>query len=212
MIGQLVADTLRFYGNRFWGSLALGVGPAVLLAVAAQLDTVAAVAVYAAGATLLYTGGYVAASAMVAGVRPSARTVLAAMTAGVLVFLPTPALSLGFILPGIAWLALFGLAVPAAVVERLGVTDALRRGLALGRADFVHAFATIGTFGLLVTLTGQVMAFVIAGASGQALQIAAYLATLVLTPILFLGAAHLYWDQVARAEVQSHRKQPPKEA
>jgi len=205
MIGQLVADTLRFYGKHFWRSLALGVGPAVLLAVAAQLDTAAAVAVYAAGATLLYTGGYVAASAMVAGVRPPVRTLLSAMIAGILVFLPAPVLSLGFVLPGVAWLALFGLAVPAAVAEGLGVTDALRRGLALGRADFVHAMASVGTFGLLVFLTGQVMAFVIHGASGQALQIAAFLATLVLTPILFLGAAHLYDDQVARVQVKSRR-------
>ena len=50
------------------------------------------------------------------------------------------------------------------------------------------------------------MAFVIHGGSGQAFEIALYLATLVLTPILFLGAAHLYDDQVARAAVESKHK------
>ena len=43
-------------------------------------------------------------------------------------------------LPGIAWFALVGLAVPAAMTEDLGVRAALRRGLELGRADFAHAF------------------------------------------------------------------------
>jgi hypothetical protein len=206
MIGQLVADTLRFYGAHFWGCLALGLGPAALAIVASQLGRAPAVAVSAGGAVIVFTASYVAASAMVSGVRPSRRTVLAAMTVGILVYLPAPILFLGFILPGLAWFALFGLAVPAAVAERLGVPDALRRGLELGRADFVHALATLGTLGLLVTLTGQVMAFVIHGASGQAFQIALYLATLVLSPILFLGAAHLYNDQAARAEVKSKRQ------
>jgi len=126
--------------------------------------------------------------------------------AGILVYLPAPFLFLRFLIPGIAWFALFGLAVPAAVAERLGVRDALRRGWQLGRVDFVHALGTLGTLGLLVFLTGQVMTFVIHGASGEAIQIALYLATLVLTPLLFLGAAHLYGDQAARAEVESKDK------
>jgi hypothetical protein len=211
-IGQLIADTIRFYGSHFWGSLALGVGPALLAAIASQLDRVPAVIVSAGGAVVVFTASYVAASAMVAGVRPSFDTAVAAMVAGILVYLPAPFLFLGFIIPGIAWFALFGLAVPAAIAERLGVFDALRRGLELGRADFVHALGTLGTLGLLVFLTGQVMAFVIHGASGEAIQIALYLATLVLTPLLFLGAAHLYEDQLARAAVESKRKRADKEA
>jgi hypothetical protein len=213
-IGQLVADTIRFYGSHFWASLALGVGPALLAVVASQLGRVPAVAVSAGGAVAVFTASYVAASAMVAGVRPSSQRIIDAMVVGILVYLPAPFLFLVFVLPGIAWFALFGLAVPAAVAERLGVMDALRRGLELGRADFVHALATLGTLGLLVFLTGQVMAFVIHGASGEAIQIALYLATLVLTPLLFLGAAHLYDDQVARAAaaVESERKRVDKEA
>ena len=205
-IGQLVADTIRFYGSHFWGSLALGVGPAILAIVASQLGRVPAVAVSAGGAVVVFTASYVAASAMVAGVRLSWPRISSAMMVGILVYLPAPFLFLLFLIPGIAWFALFGLAVPAAVAEQLGVGDALRRGWQLGRVDFVHALGTLGTLGLLVFLTGQVMAFVIHGASGEAIQIALYLATLVLTPLLFLGAAHLYGDQVARAEVESKRK------
>ncbi len=139
-----------------------------------------------------------------------ARTLLTAFTVGVVVYVPA-LLLLGLILPGLAWLALFGLAVPAAVSERLGFVESLRRGLDLGRAGFVHALGTLCTLGLLVFVTGQVMILAIYGASGQAIQVTAFLATLVLTPILFLGAAHLYDDQVARAEVKS-RRQRSKEA
>jgi hypothetical protein len=205
LIGQLVADTLRFYGAHFWSSLALGVAPAIVVAVASQLDRSAAVAVSAAGAVVAATASYVAASAMVAGVRPPARTLLTAFAVGVVVYIPALVL-LGLILPGLAWLALFGLSVPAAVSERLGFVESLRRGLDLGRADFVHALGTLCTLGILVFVTGQVMVLAIYGASGHAIQAAAFLATLVLTPLLFLGAAHLYDDQVARAEVKSKRK------
>jgi hypothetical protein len=205
LIGQLVADTLRFYGTHFWSSLALGVAPAIVVAVASQLDRSAAVAVSAAGAVVAATASYVAASAMVAGVRPPARTLVTAFTVGVVVYIPA-LLLLGLILPGLAWLALFGLSVPATVSERLGFVESLRRGLDLGRADFVHALGTLCTLGILVFVTGQVMVLAIYGASGHAIQAAAFLATLVLTPLLFLGAAHLYDDQVARAEVKSKRK------
>ena len=205
LIGQLVADTLRFYGAHFWSSLALGVAPAIVVAVASQLDRSAAVAVSAGGAVVAATASYVAASAMVAGVRPQARTLLVAFAVGVVVYIPAMLL-LGLILPGLAWLALFGLSVPAAVSERLGFVESLRRGLDLGRADFVHALGTLCTLGLLVFVTGQVMVLAIYGASGHAIQVAAFLATLVLTPLLFLGAAHLYGDQAARAEVKSKRK------
>ena len=56
-----------------------------------------------------------------------------------------------FILPGIAWFALIGLAVPAAMVERLGFRDALVRGRQLGIADYVHA---LGSLAALVVVVG----------------------------------------------------------
>lgn len=205
-IGQLVADTLRFYANRFWRCLALGLGPAILALLIAQLSRPPAVALAAGGGLVVFTASYVAASAMVVGQSPSRRTLLMAFLAGALVYLPAPLLFVAF-LPGLAWLALFGMAVPAAVAEGLGVRASLRRGLTLGRADFVHALGTIGTLGLLVFLTGQAMALAIYGASGHAIQAAAFLSTLVLTPVLFLGAAHLYGHQVARAAVKSHASQ-----
>jgi hypothetical protein len=210
-IGQLVADTIRFYGSHFWGSLALGVGPALVALAASQLDRTAAIVVSAVGAPLVSTASYVAASVMVTGARAPRRTLVTAYAVGLLVYIPALFL-LGLILPGLVWFALFGLSVPAAVAENLGMGDALRRGFALGRADFIHALGALCTLALLVFLTGQVMVFVIYGASGEAIRIAAFLATLVLTPLLFLGGAQLYDDQVARAAVESKRKRVDKEA
>jgi hypothetical protein len=199
-IGQLVANTLRFYAAHFWPSLALGFGPAVLAAVAAHIPRGPALAVAAGGGLLVFTASYVAASAMVVGQETSRRTLVDAFVAGAIVYLPAPVLFVAF-LPGVVWFALIGLAVPAAVAESLGVGNALGRGFALGRADFVHALGTVGTLGLLVFLTGQAMGLAIYGVSGHALDAAAFLSTLVLTPVLFLGAAHLYEHQAARAAV-----------
>ena len=166
--------------------------------------------VSAVGAPLVSTASYVAASVMVTGARAPRHTLVTAYAVGLLVYIPALFL-LGLILPGLVWFALFGLSVPAAVAEQLGMGDALRRGFALGRADFVHALGALCTFALLVFLTGQVMVFIIYGASGEAIRIAAFLATLVLT-LLFLGGAQLYDDQVARAAVESRRKRVDKEA
>ena len=68
-----------------------------------------------------------------------------------LIFAPVPFLVRLVVLPGIAWLALFGLAVPAAMVEHLGFRDALERGRRLGAADYVHA---LGSLAALVIVVG----------------------------------------------------------
>ena len=44
-VGQLVAESIRLYGARFWPSLALGIGPALVGVAAAELDGVARVVV-----------------------------------------------------------------------------------------------------------------------------------------------------------------------
>ena len=56
-----------------------------------------------------------------------------------------------FVLPGIAWFAFIGLAVPAAMVEGLRFRDALVRGRQLGVADYVHA---LGSLAALVIVVG----------------------------------------------------------
>ena len=96
---------------------------------------------------------FVAASAIAVGAVPTRRSAGIAYVTGVLVFAPFPFLVTLFVLPGLAWLALFGLAVPAALVEKLSLGRALARGLELARADYVHVLGGIAALALIVLLT-----------------------------------------------------------
>jgi len=202
-VGQLVAESIRLYGARFWPSLALGIGPALIGVAAAELHGVARVLVVIGVGPLVLAASYAGAVALV---RPigRGRYVGVALAAGYVAFLPV-CVSRLWIFPGIylvalAWLALVGLSVPAALVERRGYADALRRGVQLARADYVHALGSLATLAITIFLTGLVIFFSLREGSGQALRIAAVLAFIVLAPLFVLGAAVLYVDQAARVE------------
>src|SRR6059058_5862720 len=202
-VGQLVAEAVRLYGARFWPSLALGIGPALLGIAAAELDGAVRDVIVLGAGPLVLAASYAGAVALV---RPigRGRYVAVALAVGLVAFLPL-CVSRLWIFPGIylvalAWLALVGLAVPAALVERRGYADALRRGVQLARADYVHALGSLATLAITIFLTGLVIFFALREGSGQALRIAAVLALLVLAPVFVLGAAVLYVDQAARVE------------
>jgi hypothetical protein len=61
----------------------------------------------------------------------------------VLVFLPFPFFTAFFILPGLVWLAAFGLVVPVLALERIGFWLAFLRAYKLARADFVHTLGSL---------------------------------------------------------------------
>src|SRR5437868_15026377 len=79
-VGQLVAEAVRFYGSRFWLSLALGVPPAILAVALAPLDRIERLVLVVTAGSLLVTASYVAACALVAGRRPG--SLLLAYAAG----------------------------------------------------------------------------------------------------------------------------------
>jgi hypothetical protein len=211
-VGQLVAESIRLYGARFWPSLALGIGPALLGIAAAELDGVTRDAVVLGAGPFVLASSYAGAVALV---RPigRGRYVAVALAVGYVAFLPV-CVSRVWIFPGIypialAWLALVGLAVPAALVERRGYGDALRRGVQLARADYVHALGSLATLAITIFLTGLVIFFSLREGSGQALRVAAVLAFVVLAPIFVLGAAVLYVDQAARVESGPRARRKP---
>ena len=76
----------------------------------------------AAGAPLM-AASFVGASAIVGGVRPSAADAARAIVVGAIVFVPAAFLTLLYVLPAVAWLALVGLVVPVLVIERPGIAD-----------------------------------------------------------------------------------------
>ena len=149
------------------------------------------------------TASYVAACFLVSGTPFDARRSTTAALVGLAIALPVPFLVTILILPAVFWLALLGMAVPAAVIEGAGVRKAVRRGVALARADYVHAAGTLATLVLLVVLTHLVLFQALHGLSHSAALVAAFLASVVISPLLFIGSAQLYTDQKARAEVNS---------
>jgi hypothetical protein len=198
-VGQLVAESLRLYGRRFWPSLALGVPPAILNLLARVLDdTLLLVVVPIAGGVLLSLS-YVGAVALAS---EQSLAVTRAIAGGVLVFLPFPFFTAFFILPGLVWLAAFGLVVPVLALERIGFWLAFLRAYKLARADFVHTLGSLATLAILVFLTQSMLFFLLRGTSDQTLDIASFVAALVVSPLLFLGTALLYFDQAAREDLR----------
>ena len=196
-VGQLVAETLKVYGDNLWTSLALGISLTLISQVNAGRETDIQVLVLAAGAPLM-AASFAGASAIVGGVRPSAADATRAIVVGAIVFVPAAFLVRLFVLPAVAWLALVGLVVPVLVLEPHGVRDALRRAVELGRADYVHALASLATLVILFALVRLMLALLLRDLSDSGERAALGLADLVVSPLLFLGGALLYVDQAAR--------------
>jgi hypothetical protein len=192
-MGQLVAETIRLDGQLFWRALPLGVAPALADQLSVHRTLAVQMGVYWA-LTPLFVAAYLWACRLVHGV-PVTRV---AAAVAVLVWLPFPALRAIYVLPGIAWFALIGLSVPAAMVERLGFRDALVRGRELGVADYAHALGSLAALVVVVGVSDNVLAALLhtQGSNGQ--RAALFLSDLVLGPLLFLGGAMLYLDQAAR--------------
>ena len=196
-VGQLVAETVKLYGRRFWPSLALGLAVAAINQVSAGRSTLAQVLVLA-GAAPLMAAAYTGASAIVGDVRPDGPTAVRAVAVGSVVFVPAAFLSLVYVLPAVAWLALFGLVVPVLVLEHLPVRSAFRRAFQLARADFLHAFGSLATLVILFGLVKLTLVLLLRDLGDNGERVALGLADIVISPLLFLGGALLYADQAAR--------------
>ncbi|CAN5315504.1 hypothetical protein BH20ACT13_BH20ACT13_02260 [soil metagenome] len=205
-VGQLVGEAIRLYGRNPWQSLAIGVPVAVVNALVWGIPGSGQIVVPAAGAVLI-TVSYVVACSIVTEHSLRSRNALVAYALGVLIFVPFPFLAALFILPGLLWLSLFGLAVPAALVEGLGVRAALLRGLRLARVDFVHVLGGLATLALVVFLTQATLFFVLREFAENTRIAAATLASIVVSPLVFLGAALLYVDQEARLRLRDERRE-----
>ena len=100
----------------------------------------------------------------------------------------------------VLWLAALGLVVPVLVFEEIPLGGALPRAWRLARADYLHAVGFLLTLGIVVVLSQSVLVFTLRGFGDAAGSVALFLASVVLSPILFVGAALLYVDQTARVE------------
>jgi hypothetical protein len=196
-VGQLVAESVKLYGENVWFSLLLGVSLVAINQVSAGRDTLVQVLVLAAGAPLM-SASYAGAAAIVGKVKPRRVDVVRAIAVGSAVFVPAAFLSLLFVLPAIAWLALVGLVVPVLVLERPSIRSAFRRAIQLARADYPHALGSLATLVILFGLVKLTLALLLRDLGDSGERAALGLADLVVSPLLFLGAALLYVDQAAR--------------
>lgn len=196
--GQLVAETLRLYGRRFWAALALGVGPLVVVLTVNALPGRTGLIFLATGGALVFTVCYVAATLLAGNVPVQRRSILTALAIGVLVFAPVPFLTVSLIFPGVIWLAFFGLAVPVALIEEKGLRQSLRRSIALARVDFAHALGSLAALIIVGFISAVSLAFLLGQFGEQSRAFAALIPLVLVSPLLFLGSALLYFDQSAR--------------
>ena len=196
-VGQVVAEAIRLYGRRFLPSLALGL-PVALVDQVSQGRSIATQTLILWAATPLVTAAFVGAVLIAAVDKVPRRALGTAYACGLLVFAPVPVLVRLFILPALAWLALFGLAVPAAAYERLGFRDALARGRRLGAADYVHVLGALCALGIVYFVSRGVLFVLLRGQADTTERTAAFLGDAVISPLLYLGAALVYFDQAAR--------------
>ncbi|HET8528941.1 MAG TPA: hypothetical protein VFL60_08520 [Gaiellaceae bacterium] len=193
-VGQLVAESVRFYGDNFWAVLLLGLPFLALDVLSIDQPWRRQILVgWLVGP--LICAAYVRASMLASRSFWSWRAYAVAL----IVYIPYPLLGV-YVLPAVVWFALAGLSVPAAVAEGLDVRSALKRGLQLGRADLVHAIGGLATLVLVVGITRIMLEILLNTQGGQAREIAVVLADIVLSPLLYVGGALLYVDQRARVE------------
>jgi hypothetical protein len=198
-VGQLVAETLRLYGAGFWRALPLGLTIAVADQLVRDLSFGNKVLVLIAFAPFLSLT-FAAAALLASGKTAALRAWVLAVVLGTVAFVPAAFLLPWFALLAFAWLAWVGLVVPVVVIEGAGARAAFGRAVRLARADYIHALGSLATLGILFFLTRLMMALLLRDQSEQTERIAVFVADLVLSPILFLGAALLYFDQKARLE------------
>ena len=144
---------------------------------------------------------YAWAVAICLGTRPQLRTWLVAIGVGVLTFVPAAFFFPWFAIASILWLGLAGHALPAAMAEQLGVVAALRRTVQLARADYVHAAGSLATLALLFGLTRLALGLLLRSQADATIRASIFLADVVISPLLFFGAAIVYVDLVARVGV-----------
>jgi hypothetical protein len=198
-VGQLVAESIRLYGASFWRSLALGAPVAAVGIALAEVPRGARLPLALTAGALAASFSYAAGVYLVDDRRIEWRTLLRATLVGVVAVEPA-VLLIAFLnvlglLPAAAWLGLVGLVVPVVILER---RVSFRRALELSRADLAHAIGSLATLTLVALLTAYTIFFTLRSAGTAALRASAFMSVLVISPLLFLGGALLYFDQAAR--------------
>jgi len=196
-VGQVVAEAIRLYSRNWRIALPLGLPLAAADTLAVGTTTAARIVILAAAAPA-FTLAFAWAAAIAGDARPGRAIWIRALVLGTLVFLPAAFFFPWFALLSVAWLALVGLVVPVVMIENAPPRQALRRAVELCRADYVHALGSLATLVIVFVLTRVALAFLLREQADNSIRVAVFIADLVISPLLFLGGALLYFDQAAR--------------
>ena len=211
-LGELLAETVRLYGERLWAAAGIGafLGGAVLVAgILGELLLV--IAVIAPAFTVCY-----AVAARIALGDPAAEAwaqvgLRAPVLAPLLIIVSLPfvlgivdALILFF---SVAWLSFVGLAIPVAMIERSPegtswfgqIGFALTRATDLARPDFLHVLGVSAALTVIYALFGPFLGLLLTGFADNGSLAARVMANGVLGPFFFLGLSLLYFEQKSRA-------------
>lgn len=217
-LGELLAETIRIYGERVWTALGLGAIYAGTLIGSALVH----VALHFAVASVMLAATYGAAARIVLGdslaeawgqVAVRARVLLVlALVVGLPFVLASSYLLL--ILVAALWIAFVGFSIPVAVVERseeksgwaAAVAYALERTIELSRTEYLHAAGVAAALLLVNLFVGIIFRVALVGFADNTAVVAGLLAQLVLAPFFFIGLSVLYFEQRARAAVSSPGK------
>jgi hypothetical protein len=210
-VGQVVAEAIKLYQARFWAALALGLPVALIDQTMAGASILERIGLLAA-ASPLFSLAYAGACAIRQGERPPAGTWVTAVVVGVVTFLPAAVFFGWFVILAILWLGLAGHAVPAVMAERIGIVASLRRTVQLGRADYVHAAGSFAALAILFGLTRSALGLLLHNQADTAVRVAIFLSDVVLSPLLFLGAALVYVDLDARVGVGRNERRRLRQA
>ena len=209
-VGELLAVALRIFSGRAWTFIGLGVLQAGALVAAAFTPIAAAVAILAAAFTVAFAmaARLLAGDSLAQALPKTARSAPVLLPLGLVVAVPfylgsAWLLSLIF---AIGWLALTGFAIPVAMIEDAGnptwsgrVLHALRRTLALARAQYLHAIGVAAALVVIYVLVGVVLTLALNSFADNGRVAAQALAQIVLAPFFFIGLGVLYFEQSARA-------------
>ena len=147
-VGQLVAETIRAYSGNFWRVLPLGIPIAVSSQISLGYDAERA----DGGAVRVRAADRARLRLRLPPRAPGPAAPRSACVHGGADLRAVPLLERAAVLPAVAWLALFGLAPAAAMIEHLGFRASLDRGRRLGTADYVHALGSLATLVIVVVV------------------------------------------------------------
>ena len=210
-MGQVVAEAIKLYQGNFWRALALGIPVAVADQLIADRSDSEQILLLVAAAPA-FSLAYAAACAIRQGEHPPWRVWALAVVVGTLTFLPAAALFSWFAIAAVLWLGIAGHAVPAVMAERIGLVAALRRTVQLGRADYIHAAGSFATLALLFGLTRLALGLLLSSQADATVRVSIFLADLVISPLLYLGAAIVYVDLVARVGLSREERRDVRRA